>query len=268
MMNDKVETLMREAAARAILPRFRHLQRHEIEEKTPGELVTAADREAEQILTPGLMALLPGSLVIGEEAASADPALLPRLAEDEDVWLVDPVDGTANFAAGIEPFAVMVALVRRGETVASWMLDPVAGVMHRAERGAGAFVAGRRVTASSLCPLAAGLRGAVLKRFLRPEDRASVERRAASVGEILPGFMCAGREYPAIVAGEQHFALFWRSLPWDHAPGALFAAEAGAVTRKLDGAPYLPRDKRPGILVAQNDEVWRLVRATILADMV
>src|SRR5919106_4920939 len=105
-MNDKVETLMREAAANAILPRFRRLQHHEIEEKTPGELVTAADREAERILSAGLSALLPGSLVIGEEAAAADPALISRLADGGDIWLVDPLDGTANFAAGREPFAV------------------------------------------------------------------------------------------------------------------------------------------------------------------
>jgi fructose-1,6-bisphosphatase/inositol monophosphatase family enzyme len=264
---DKVDALMREAAAIAILPRFRRLQSHEIEEKTPGELVTAADREAERILTAGLRDLKPGSIVIGEEACAVDPALVSRVAGDGDVWLVDPVDGTANFAAGREPFAVMVALVRRSETIASWMLDPVGGVMARAERGGGAFIDGRRAAASRDCPTAELLRGAVLKKFLPPADRAAVERREALIAEVLPGFMCAGREYPAVVAGEQHFALFRRMLPWDHAPGALFAEEAGARARRLDFAPYVPGDQRPGLLVAQNEEVWRLVRRTILADL-
>jgi fructose-1,6-bisphosphatase/inositol monophosphatase family enzyme len=266
-MNDKVEALMREAAATAVLPRFRRLQHHEIEEKTPGELVTAADREAEHILTAGLAALLPGSVVVGEEATAADPAVMARLLGDRDVWVVDPLDGTANFAAGREPFAVMVALVRKGTTTASWMLDPVSGVMCHAERGAGASVAGRRAQAPSSCPAPAMLRGALFKRFLRPEDRAAVERRAASIGEVLPGFMCAGREYPAIIAGEQHFALFWRALPWDHAPGTLFAEEAGAVARRLDGSAYVPGDQRPGVLVAQNRETWQLVRETVLAEL-
>jgi fructose-1,6-bisphosphatase/inositol monophosphatase family enzyme len=266
-MNDKVETLMREAAARAILPRFRRLQHHEIEEKTPGEVVTAADREAERILSDGLLALLPGSVVIGEEAASADPALIARLANEASLWLVDPLDGTANFAAGREPFAVMVALVRAGMSVASWMLDPVSGVVCHAERGAGASIAGCRATAPSSCPPLAALRGAVLKRFLPPDVRAAIERRSAAIGAVLPGLLCAGREYPAVVAGEQHFALFWRTLPWDHAPGALFAEEAGAMARRLDGSTYVAGDRRSGLLVAQNEDVWRLVRATILADM-
>jgi fructose-1,6-bisphosphatase/inositol monophosphatase family enzyme len=265
-MNDKVETLMREAAARAILPRFRRLQHYEIEEKTPGEVVTAADREAERILSDGLLALLPGSAVVGEEAASADPALIARLADDA-IWLVDPLDGTANFAAGREPFAVMVALVRKGATVASWMLDPVSGVVCHAERGAGASVAGHRAKAPSACPPLGALRGAVLKRFLPPDVRAAIERRSAASGAVLPGLLCAGHEYPAVVAGEQHFALFWRTLPWDHAPGALFAEEAGAMARRLDGSAYAAGDRRPGLLVAQNRETWQLVRETVLADL-
>jgi fructose-1,6-bisphosphatase/inositol monophosphatase family enzyme len=257
---------MREAAAAAILPRWRKLARHEVSEKTPGELVTAADHEAERILTAGLLALRPGSLVVGEEAAAADPAIVSRLTDGE-VWLVDPLDGTANFAAGEGPFAVMVALVRDGETVAAWMLDPRRGEMARAERGSGAFLGGQRLRASDDCPPLGALRGAVFKRFLPAELRESIEGRAGAIGEMLPGLMCAGREYPEIVAGARHFALFWRALPWDHAPGTLFAEEAGAMARRLDGSVYRPGDARPGLLVARNEEVWRLVRKGLLADI-
>lgn len=160
----------------------------------------------------------------------------------------------------------MVAFVRRRETVASWMLDPVAGVMRVAERGAGAYVDGARVRAAADCPPLHEMRGAILKRFLKAEDRATLAPREALLGEVLPGFMCAGREYPAVVAGEQQFALFQRMLPWDHAPGVLFAEEAGAMARRLDGSAYVPGDLRPGLLVAQNPPVWRLVRETMLAD--
>lgn len=263
-MIDKVEALLREAAAYAILPRFQALQRHEIEEKSPGELVTAADREAERLIEAGLAALRPGALVVGEEAASADPALLAGLPDADEAWLVDPLDGTANFAAGRAPFAVMVAFVRRRETVLSWMLDPVAGTMRIAERGGGAFTDGVRVHAQSACPPLGAMRGAILRRFLRPEDRARLETREAMLKEILSGHMCAGREYPAVVAGEQHFALFQRLLPWDHAPGVLFAEEAGGRARRLDGMPYVPGDLRPGLLVAQNPAVWSRVRETLL----
>jgi fructose-1,6-bisphosphatase/inositol monophosphatase family enzyme len=264
-MMHKVEMLMRQAAAEAIMPRFRRLARHEVAEKSPGEFVTAADHDAERILTAGLLALRPGSLVVGEEAAAADPAIVSRLGEGE-VWLVDPLDGTANFAAGEGPFAVMVALVRNGETVAAWMLDPQSGGMAQAERGAGAVLGEAQVRAASECPPLAALRGAVFKRFLPPDLRQSIERRASVIGEMLPGLMCAGREYPAIVTGERHFALFWRALPWDHAPGALFAEEAGAMARRPDGTAYRPGDPRPGLLVAQNGDIWHAVRAALLAD--
>src|SRR4051794_10278381 len=105
--------LMAGAAGRAILPRFCALAQHEIEGKSPGELVTVADREAEALLAAGLAPLLPGSRVIGEEACSADPRLIDALGEGI-VWLVDPLDGTGNFAAGRPEFAVMVALLRDG----------------------------------------------------------------------------------------------------------------------------------------------------------
>jgi fructose-1,6-bisphosphatase/inositol monophosphatase family enzyme len=265
-MIDKVEALLREAAARAILPRFRALRSHEVEEKSPGELVTAADREAEEIISAGLKALRPAALVVGEEAAALDPALLPKLLEQDEAWLIDPLDGTGHFAAGREPFAVMVALVRGRETVASWMLDPVAGTMRIAERGAGAFTDGTRVRAADDLPPIQEMRGAILRRFLRPEDRARLEPWEKLLKEVLPGFMCAGHEYPAVVAGEQQFALFQRMLPWDHAPGVLFAEEAGAMARRLDGSAYVPGDLRPGLLVAQNASVWRLLRETVLAD--
>lgn len=266
-MIDKVEALMREAAAAAILPSFRHLAAADVEEKTPGEWVTVADRAAERLLADGLTALLPGSSVVGEEAVAADEAILARLGEDGPVWLVDPLDGTVNFAAGRGPFAVMVALLRGGCTCASWMLDPLSGVAAVAESGSGAFLGGARMVASAEWPELSSLQGAVLTRFLPPALHAAIERRAMAIGAILPGFICAGREYPAVVTGERHFALFWRVLPWDHAPGVLFAREAGAAARRLDGSPYRATDRRPGLLVAQNDAVWHQIRTTLLADL-
>src|SRR5262249_31532208 len=106
-----VIALMREVAATHILPRFRKLAAHEIHEKAPGNLVTIADLEAERALTPALTALIPGSLVVGEEAVAHDPAILDRLAGDDPVWVVDPVDGTQNFTKAVPCFAVIVALV-------------------------------------------------------------------------------------------------------------------------------------------------------------
>jgi len=264
-MIESVSELIRRTAAEVILPKYLALHSNEIEEKSPGELVTIADREAEALLTKGLMELLPASVVLGEEAAARHPEIHQRLTEEADLWLVDPLDGTSNFVEGKPCFSVMVALLRRGETVASWMLDPLTNKLAVAERGSGAYLGGERIVASQATPAANTLRGAVLTRFLPPVLRAEIESRAHRVLEILPGLRCAGHEYPAITTAEQHFALFWRTEPWDHAPGALFITEAGGWVARLDRTPYTPVDQGKGLLVAQNEETWYAVESSLLS---
>ena len=259
---------MREVAASAVLPRFQRLTEDEIQYKGPADPVTAADREAEALLTAGLIALRPGARVVGEEAVAADPSLMSFISEPGDVWVVDPLDGTANFASGTQPFAVMVALMRDGEPVASWILDPVGGIAAVAERGGGAFLGGVRATVPTGHRAAHELRGWSSTNYIPADLRAGVQSASGAVGEMLPGHNCAGYEYPAIVRDEQHFAFFWRTLPWDHVPGVLFVEEAGGVAWRLDGTQYLAADhERAGLLVAQNQDVWDSVRTTLLADV-
>jgi fructose-1,6-bisphosphatase/inositol monophosphatase family enzyme len=264
---DKVEALVRDVAASAVMPRFRALTQEEIESKGPGDLVTIADREAEALLAAGLTTLLPGSRVVGEEAAFEDPMLLDAVGMPGNVWLVDPVDGTANFAAGRDPFAIMVALLRDGVIMSSWIYQPVRDVFAMAERGSGAFLDGVRVKAPTTARPTQELRGPSFSRHFPETIRRGVEQARPSVGQILPGHNCAGYEYPAVVLDEQQFVVFWRTLPWDHAPGVLFVEEAGGVAWRLDGTPYLPADTRPGLLIAQNQHTWDAVRSTLLADV-
>src|SRR5690242_20515707 len=106
--SDRVARLIAETAAAEIMPRFEKLERHEIQEKRPGDLVTVADLAAERRLSLVLQDLLPGSRIVGEEAVAADPCVLAALAEADPVWLIDPIDGTGNFAAGKPIFAVIV----------------------------------------------------------------------------------------------------------------------------------------------------------------
>jgi hypothetical protein len=100
--------ILRDVAFREILPRFRALAASEVHSKgttdDPDDLVTSADHAAEEVLLASLPALVRGSRAIGEEGAAADPSQLERLREDAPVWIVDPLDGTRNFAAGREPF--------------------------------------------------------------------------------------------------------------------------------------------------------------------
>jgi fructose-1,6-bisphosphatase/inositol monophosphatase family enzyme len=242
---------------------FKHLAEHEIEEKAPGELVTVADREAERIIAAGLLDLLPASTVVGEEAVAADPELLDRVSDAGAVWLVDPVDGTSNFAAGRGPFVIMVALLCDGVTRTGWIFDPLADRLMTAERGGGAYVDGVRVrTAAGERP--ARPRGVVSHKYLPMPLRAEVPIRAEALGEVLPGQHCAGHEYPAIVSGDQDYTFFWRTLPWDHAAGALFTEEAGGVVRRLDGTAYDPTHHAPpGLLAAANEQTWHRVHTAL-----
>lgn len=115
--NEAVAAAIFEAAQTEILPRFRSLQAHEIKEKSPGDLVTVADLEAEQTLNRALSELLAGSVLVGEEAVAENPKFLQALRTEPVCWLVDPIDGTINFAHGVPLFDTMVALVIAGETV-------------------------------------------------------------------------------------------------------------------------------------------------------
>jgi fructose-1,6-bisphosphatase/inositol monophosphatase family enzyme len=262
---ESVGQLLREVAATVVSPLFQHLAEGDIEEKAPGEVVTIADRRAEEAITQGLRALLPDSLVVGEEGVAADPETLDLLREPGPVWLVDPIDGTGNFAAGRGPFALMAALLRGGAPVASWILDPLADSLAVAEAGSGAYVDGVRATLLDSGPATASLRGAAMTRFLPPPLRASVRRGAPALSAVLPGQHCAGHEYVDVVGGRQHFVIFWRTLPWDHAPGTLLVEEAGGVVRRLDGGAYDLTDERRGLLVAANEPIWDEVRGALLS---
>ncbi|MFD6951659.1 inositol monophosphatase [Nocardiopsis sp. TSRI0078] len=260
---DAVTAILHEAAEEVILPRFRALSEGEVVEKSPGEIVTVADREAEELISDRLRAIVDAP-VVGEEAASADPALVRALREEPTAWLVDPLDGTRNFVNGRTEYAVMAALVRGGETVAAWIVQPCAKRSYVAERGAGTWRDGVRVRRSPAPASPAGMRGAVLTRFLGPTARRRVEEAAPGFASVGPGTHCAGVDYPRLFEGELDFVLFHRTLPWDHAPGALMLTEAGGVSRRPDGSAYRPGDDALGLLDAADEACWKTVRPLLV----
>lgn len=263
---DDVGGLLREAADQIVLPLFRKLDDDDVSEKAPGEVVTVADRRAEELISAGLRRLRPGSLVVGEEGVADDPELLGHLRDAGDVWLVDPVDGTANFAAGRRPFALMVALLTDGQPQAGWILDPLAGMLAVGRADEGTLLNGQPVGAADVVRSVGDIRGVAMTRFLPPEARDRVRAGGRRLGELLPGQHCAGREYLDILTGGQQFALFWRTLPWDHAPGALLVRAAGGVARRFDGVDYHPADEGRGLLVAANEQIWDEVHEALLSS--
>jgi fructose-1,6-bisphosphatase/inositol monophosphatase family enzyme len=252
-LHAQVAILLTNVATSIVLPRFRNLADSDVIEKTPGELVTIADRESEIALQVGLTALLPGSGVVGEEATAADAGLLDRL-DDGQVWVIDPIDGTANFAAGVAPFAIMVALLHDGEREAGWILDPLNNRLCHGWRGHGAWVDGNPLVSKGSG--AARLIGGLSVVGIPPDRRAAVEARAKDRIDIVPIPRCAGEQYPRIALGTNDFAMFERTLPWDHAPGALILEEAGGVIRHLDGTEYRVGSRRTGMMAAATPAIW------------
>ncbi|WP_171168578.1 inositol monophosphatase family protein [Streptomyces sp. I05A-00742] len=233
-----VEEAVRKAAATEIMPRFRQLAAHEIVEKRgPHDLVTVADRQAEEYLTGALTALLPGSRVVGEEAVHADASVLEALGGDEPVWIVDPVDGTRQFVHGDPGFATLVCLAHRGELLASWTYAPALELMATARRGAGAFLDGVPLRPGPAAP-GADLRVAIShydfttdeeKRMLAKLDVAGVAPRPCG---------SAGLEYLNVARGLLEATAFSWPNAWDHAAGLLLVAEAGGASATVAGEPF------------------------------
>ena len=246
--------LMERAAKLAVLPRYQSLAAHEIDAKAADDVVTIADKEAELILAEGLAKLLPDAAIVGEEAAHADPALLDRLG-DALCWIVDPIDGTNNFAAGKPPFGIMVALAEAGETVAGWILDPLSGRLCHAHRGHGAFVGEERITAraTGLVPPIA----AISLVFMDPAQRAAMKAHIAPHYSLVDIPRCAAEQYPRLVLGSNDVSIFERTLAWDHAAGVLFVNEAGGKAARPDGRAYRVDEAHlPGLIGAASEALW------------
>lgn len=260
-LHDEVCGLMRTVAAKVVVPRYRKLNGDEVASKSAGEVVTVVDREAELRLHDGLSRLGLGARIVGEEAAETDSALLSRVGEGL-VWLIDPLDGTANFAAGRGPFGMMVALVEDGSTVAGWILDPLSGRLCHSVRGMGAWCDGavvRTRPGGALRP-----RVALGTHFLNADRRARVHAQADLHLDVVPVPRCAAESYPRIVFSQDDAALFQRILPWDHAAGALFVSEAGGMVTHWDGSPWRIGGPGVGVLAAASPSLWERAAEALL----
>lgn len=256
---EKVTAILREAAEKDILPRFRNLGRHEVMSKHGGEIVTVADLEAEKRLTRRLSDLVPGSLVVGEESVAGNPAILEKLEGAQGpAWLVDPVDGTNNFASGSEVFAIIVCFLVDGQARAGWIHDPVSAKTATAVVGEGAWYDGARLSAAGDVALEE-MTGMLNLNYFQGETREVVRRRAKRFRKI-HSYRCAAHDYLALARGGKHFSLYRRLWPWDHAAGVLMLSEAGGRSARLDGAPYRAGDRVPGLLSASDPDSWQKLK--------
>lgn len=259
--------ILRDAARAEALPRFRRLDASMVSTKTEAiDLVTEADVATEEVIKAAITQWMPQALFVGEESVAADPALLLALADADLAVVVDPIDGTANYAAGLPLFATMASVVSKGETIAGIIYDPMGDDWMMAEKGGGAWLRrpnGEAVRLQVAAPLPlAEMVGCASTSYLPAEMRAEVLANLAQV-RVVSNFRCAGHEYRTLVSGHAQFGCWNKLMPWDHLAGTLMAQEAGAFAARLDGQPYLPHHVDGGLLVAVDRDSWDELRRQV-----
>jgi len=251
-LHEAMLALLRDVTQRAILPYYQTLAEDQIEAKEIGDVVTVADKLSEAMLAEGL-AKIADIPILGEEAAFADASVLDRVTGD--CWIVDPLDGTRNFARGNAPFGILIAMAQGGEAHTGWIYDCLTDRFCVAHRGKGAFVNGEKIAARPT-----GEDQPVAAISLLFMDMAKREGVLAGIGDhyrLVDVPWCAAEQYPRLALGTNDVSLFERTLPWDHAAGALWLNEAGGKCARLDGSPYRVDEwKQKGLLGAASPALW------------
>lgn len=264
---DALMTILRDAAKAEILPRFRRLDSSMIRQKSEAiDLVTEADEQAERMIKARVADLAPQALFVGEESVAADPSLLDRMNDADLAIVVDPVDGTANFAAGLPLFAVMASVVSKGETVAGIIYDPMGDDWFVAEKGSGAFLkrpdGGSERLAVAVAPPLEQMVGTASIAFLPKDTKPLIMSNLAKV-RVVANYRVAGHDYRLFASGQTHFVMFNKLMPWDHLAGTLISQEAGGYAARFDGSPYLPSHRDGGLILAPDKDTWNLLRKEV-----
>ena len=238
--------------AGALIQAAGRLDPQEVTTKTSAtDLVTATDRAAESLIAERLLAARPDDGFVGEEGA-------PVTGGSGVTWVVDPIDGTTNFAYGYPAFCTSIAAEVDGVAVVGVVHDPVRGQTYAASKGGGATLNRRPITVRPAGPpLAEALVGTGFG--YAPQRRTA---QGAVLASVLPAVRDIRRAGSAAldlctVASGRLDAYYERGLQhWDHAAGALVAAEAGGWVGTLEGGPL---DQERTVVAARPDLVEPLL---------
>jgi fructose-1,6-bisphosphatase/inositol monophosphatase family enzyme len=263
----RLANILRDASRSETLPRFRRLDAGQVHLKSSAiDLVTEADEQAERQIKAAVAEAWPEALFVGEESVAADASLLTQLDSADFAIVVDPVDGTANFAAGLPLYATMASVVIKGETVAGIIYDPMGDDWVLAERGSGAhlrFADGRsKKLQVATAPGLADMVGHVSMTFLPEARKPEIFANLAKV-RVTANYRVAGHDYRTFATGHCHFVVFNKLMPWDHLAGCLISQEAGGHVARFDGSPYLPTHRDGGLIVATDRDAWQALRREV-----
>lgn len=252
--------IVREVAKQEILPRFRKLSDDAIDTKSGfDDLVTVADLAAEKAMTERFRMMMPEALVVGEESVAGDESVLNGLDSDGLVIIVDPIDGTWNYANGVSNFGVLIAVSFQGETIFGLLYDVVNDDWIEASQGEGAWYvkpgyAPYKMILSE-APADAKLVGIyspfLFKNLEQREQAALTQVQYARVISM----RCSCHEYRTLLGNNVDFFISPKPHSWDHAAGILAFQEAGGMVAMLDGSKYRPSVRSGMIVAARNAKV-------------
>ncbi len=248
------------------MPAFRSLADHQVYEKRPGEVVTDIDLIAERLLSSRLTDHVYNSRVLGEESFEDDPSLMDLTTFGGAVWIIDPIDGTQNYAKGNTHFAIMVTFRRDRTTQAAWIYDPVRDKMFTAQVGQGAEVNGEKLAVKGVGYAPSDLHGSLGHR-LSKRHRLLEDSGDFPLPTLSKRLHCCGQEYMALALGDIQFLQYGvRLKPWDHSAGVLIATEAGYYAAfiedesRYDAALGMPEGY---LMIAPDRQIWRDIRALL-----
>ncbi|MNQ17082.1 Inositol-1-monophosphatase [compost metagenome] len=266
----KLAAVLAETALAEVMPRFRNLPEGSVRGKSsPRDLVTDADEAAERMIGARLAKLHPGAVLIGEEASARNPALLNMLVDADLAFLIDPIDGTRNYVAGLPLFGMMIAACHRGDVIAGVIYDPVNRDSALAVRGEGAWMEydnGRRVPLTVAAPAPLEDMDGLISTGALPEPLRTTVNSHLSRLASTASLRCAAHEYRMLAAGHCHIALYNQLTAWDHAAGWLLHREAGGYAARFDGSPYKPTHRTGGLLYAPDAGSWHAARKALLGE--
>ncbi len=260
--------ILSRAAQAEIMPRFGALSTGQVRQKSSRfDIVTDADEAAERAITMVLVASFPAAVVIGEEAVAKDETLIARIATANLAFIIDPIDGSKNFASGVPLFGVMAAATVRGEVVLGAIHDPVCRSTAYALRGEGAWIEGEGRPCADLRvanSVPVSEMDAIIGTNFLPEPLRSTVNANLSRLALSSWLRCAAHEYRMAAAGHCHLLLYNKLMPWDHAAGWLLHREAGGHSAHFDGTSYEPTHLSGGLICAPDEESWLLARDALL----
>jgi len=260
MGDDFLGTAVAAATAAGALLRS-HLGRPlDVQHKGTVDLVTEADRAAEALIAARLRGAFPDHRLLGEEGAREDPA---APAGSPYRWLIDPLDGTTNFAHGLPHFAVSIGLEDGAGPLAGVVYDPMRDELFTAARGGGAFRNGQPLAVSGTDDLVRALLVTGFSYDLRRREAQAAAWRDFLVrvqGIRQTGSAALNLCY--VAAGRLDGYWEWGIAPWDVAAGALIVAEAGGAVSDFGGGPFHADNRQ---LVASNGRLHRAI-LDVLAD--